>query len=61
MGPWPATFGLENVLRAYKADCSPEREARLAERIVESEVMQTYFRRMEDPVTQALYTLWGKS
>ena len=38
-----------------------EREARLVERIVESEVMQTYFRRMEDPVTQALYTLWGKS
>ena len=40
---------------AHKADCSPEREARLVERIVESEVMQTYFRRMEDPVTQALY------
>ena len=32
---------------AHKADCSPEREARLVERIVESEVMQGYFRRME--------------
>ena len=40
---------------AHKADCSPGREARLVERIIESEVMQTYFRRMEDPVTQALY------
>jgi transposase len=40
---------------AHKADCSPGREARVVERVIESEVMQSYFRRMEDPVTQALY------
>jgi hypothetical protein len=39
----------------HKAECCPQREARLVQRVIETEVMKQYYRRMEDPATLALY------
>lgn len=40
---------------AHKLQCSPKREARLVERVVESEAVKEHDRRMTDPANQELY------
>jgi transposase len=40
---------------AHKLQCCPKREARMVERVVESEAIKEHDRRMADPATQELY------